>query len=142
MACTGIDHLDQKNPKLSKTLHELIVGLPDSHFINIDLNWKREALHILYPKKYEDKCRDLIANLGPYLHKHYGDDLLPSLPADTQELISKTKWDDQGRPISQLDQELDDILAVDDSLDFIDIQFLKEKTQSGRRNTYSGRRKP
>ena len=128
MACSGIEHLDQKNTKLRKTLRELIVGLPEAHFINIDLNWKGDALHILYPKKYEDKSRELIANLGPYLHKFYGDDILTSLPADTQELISQTKWDDQGRPISKLDQELDDILAVDESIDFIDIQFLKETT--------------
>ena len=40
MACMGIEHLDQRNSKLKQTIRELIVGLPDAHFLSIDLNWR------------------------------------------------------------------------------------------------------
>ena len=65
----GIDHLDQKNKPLNKTLRQLILELPDAHFINIDLNWSNSAYAIIYPKKYEEVEQERIANRGPYLHK-------------------------------------------------------------------------
>ena len=127
MACAGIEYLDQKNTKLKLTLREMVVGLPDTHFINIDMNWRGDAFSILFPKKYEEIARDKIAHLGAYLHKHYGDKILPSLPTDAQEIIANTIWDELGRHVSQLDQELDDILASDGAIDFIDISLLTEE---------------
>ena len=82
LPCDSIDHLDQRNTKLKKTLRELILSLPDSHFINIDLNWRRDGYYILYPKKYAEPARDRIAHLGTYLHRKYGDHILPSLSAE------------------------------------------------------------
>ena len=129
MICVGIDHLDQRNAALKKTLRELIVGLPDAHFLNIDLNWRRDAFVILFPKKYEAIARDRVANLGAYLHRHYGDAILTSLPADTQEIVANTEWDDEtGRPISLLDKELDDIITHGDTIEFIDLSLLEDKT--------------
>ena len=127
MPCLGIKHLDQKNTTIKKTLREMIVALPDAHFLNIDLNWRKDAYSILYPRKYEEVARDRIANLGAYLHKAYGDAVLSSLPSEMQELIHSTVWDDTtGRPISKLDQELDSILDADDALEFVDLTILKE----------------
>ena len=126
MVCVGIDHLDQRNSSLKKTLRELIVGLPDAHFLNIDLNWRRDAYTILFPKKYEDIARDKIANLGAYLHRAYGDAILLSLPADTQEIIANTEWDETNdRPVSLLDKELDDILNQGDEIEFVDLSILE-----------------
>ena len=69
--------------------------------------------------------RDKIANLGAYLFKTYGRDVLQSLPADTQEMINEVTWDETtGRPLSKLDRELDDILEVGDALDYVDITLL------------------
>ena len=128
--CDGIEFLDQTNKPLKKTLRQLILGIPDSHFINIDLNWSASSFAILYPKKYEDMARDKIANLGAYLFKTYGDDVLQSLPADTQEFINEVTWDDTtGRPLSKLDRELDDILEVGDALDYVDITHLTTPTE-------------
>ena len=107
--CDGIEFLDQTNKPLKKTLRQLILGIPDSHFINIDLNWSRSSFAILYPKKYENMARDKIANLGAYLHKTYGNDVLQYLLADTQELIKEVTWDQTtGHSLSKLDSELDD----------------------------------
>ena len=127
MACNGIDYLDQKNTKLKQTVRELIIGLPGAHFINVDLNWRKDSYVITYPKKYEEIAQDHIANLGPYLHKAYGDDILSSLPTETQEVIQSTTWDEKtGRPISQLDLELDGILNEDDTLDIVDLTIIKD----------------
>ena len=61
-----------------------------------------------------------IVNLGAYLFKTYGNDVLQSLPAKTQECISEFTWDKVTRqPITKLDWELDNILEVGDSLDVI-----------------------
>ena len=128
--CDGIDFLDQTNRPLKKTLRQLILGIPDSHFINIDLNWSRSSYAILYPQKYEEMARDKIANLGAYLHKTYGDNVLQSLPADTQELIKEVTWDQStGRPLSKLDRELDEILEIGDTLDYVDITHLSTPTE-------------
>ena len=48
MACIGIDYLDQKNTRLKQTIRELIVGLPGAHFINIDLNWRKDSYAVSY----------------------------------------------------------------------------------------------
>ena len=87
--CEGIEFLDIKNTALKRTLRQLIIELPDAHFINVDLNWSNTAYAIIYPKKHEEAAQERIANLGPYLHKAYGDDILSSLPADMQEAISE-----------------------------------------------------
>ena len=129
-SCDGIDHLDQNNSSLKKTLRQLILELPDSHFINIDLNWTRSAFAILYPKKYEQAAKEKISNLGAYLHKEYGDPILQSLPVKTQQIISEVTWDPEtGRPLSKLDRELDDILQNGESLEYVDILLLTNETE-------------
>ena len=50
MACLGINHLDQRNSKLKRTIRELVVGLPGAHFLSIDLNWRGDSYNILFPK--------------------------------------------------------------------------------------------
>ena len=123
--CEGIDHLDQVNTPLKKTLCQLILDLPDAHFINVDLNWTRSAFAILYPIKYEEPAKERIANLGAYLHKEYGDSILQSLPVETQQIISEVTWDQEtGRPLSKLDRELDDILEDGETLDYVDISLI------------------
>ena len=92
--CDGIEYLDQLNQSLGKTLRQLILEIPDLHFINIDLNWSRSSFTILYPKKYENMAKDKIANLGAYLHKTCGDNMIQSLPAETQQLISEVTWNE------------------------------------------------
>jgi len=123
--CEGIDHLDQKNKPLKKTLRQLILELPDAHFINIDLNWSNSGYAIIYPKKYEGIAQERIANLGPYLHKAYGDSILQSLSIEMQTLINECTWDEEtGRPLTKLDRELDDILQTGDDLDYVDISLI------------------
>ena len=84
-----------KNGALKQTLRQLIIGLPDAHFININLNWSNFAYAIVYPQKHEKETKERIANLGPYLHKAYGDDILTSFDADMQQLIKETTWDEK-----------------------------------------------
>ena len=128
--CEGIDHLDQKNKPLNKTLRQLILELPDAHFINIDLNWSNSAYAIIYPKKYEEVGQERIADLGPYLHKEYGDDILQSLSPEMQELIHDCTWDEKtGRPLTKLDRELDDILKTGENLDYVDMTLLMTETE-------------
>ena len=56
-------------------------------------------------------ARSLCANLGPYLHKAYGDKVLSSLPTDMQQTISEVTCDETTeRPLTKLDRELDDII--------------------------------
>ena len=127
--CEGIDHLDQKNKSLKKTLRQLILELPDAHFINIDLNWSNSGFAILYPKKYEEIAQERIANLGPYLHKTYGDAILSSLSIEMQESIHDCTWDEEtGRPLTKLDRELDDILQSGEYLDYVDISLITQET--------------
>ena len=129
-SCEGIDHLDQRNSTLKKTLRQLILDLTDSHFINVDLNWTRSSYAILYPRKYEQEAKDKIANLGAYLHKQYGDAILPSLPVETQQIINEVTWDSEtGRPLSKLDRELDDILQDGETLEYVDISLLKSDSE-------------
>ena len=123
--CEGIEFLDVMNETLQKTLRQLILALPDAHFINVDLNWSNTGYSILYPKKYETAALERIANLGPYLHRAYGDPILVSLPADTQELIHEVTWDDKtGRPLTKLDRELDDILENGSNMEYVDLTML------------------
>ena len=123
--CDGIEYLDTPNKALKKTLRQLVLGLKDSHFINIDLNWSRSSFSILYPKKYEEISKEKIANLGAYLHQQYKDPILHSLTAAAQEDISEVIWDkNTGRPLSKLDRELDDIIKQGDDLDYVDISLI------------------
>ena len=123
--CEGIAHLDQKNLTLKKTLRELILALPEAHFINIDLNWKKDSYQILFPKKYDEIARGKIAHLGTYLHREYGDSVLTSLPVEAQQIIHETTWDEEKqRPISKLDKELDDILDAGDALEYVDLELI------------------
>ena len=46
--CEGIDHLDQRNKALKKTLRQLILELPDAHFISIAINWSNSGLATIY----------------------------------------------------------------------------------------------
>ena len=127
--CKGIDHLDQKNKPLKKTLRQLILELLDAHFINIDLNWSNSGYAIIYPKKYEGIARDRIANLGPYLHKEYGDPILQSLSVEMQQLIHECTWDEEtGRLLTKLERELNDILQTGDDLDYVDISLIATET--------------
>ena len=129
MTCEGIEHLDQQNSHHRKTLRELIVGLPNAHFINVDLNWTGTSYAVLFPTKYEADARDMVAYLGPYLHKAYGDHILPSLPAKTQASIAGTTWNEEtGRPVSTLDLELDEIIEEDGAFDFVDLSLLEDTT--------------
>ena len=103
--------------------------MPDAHFINIDLNWSNSGFAILYPKKYEGISQDRIANLGPYLHKAYGDAILPSLSIEMQESIHDCTCDEEtGRPLTKLDRELDDILQSGEDLDYVDISLITQET--------------
>ena len=128
--CEGIEFLDQLNASLNKTLRHLILDLEDAHFINIDLNWSRSSFAIIYPKKYEESATEKIANLGAYLHKQYGDEVLASLPSETQEHISEITWDDTtGRPLSKLDRELDEIIEESNQPEFVDISLLTDSSE-------------
>ena len=125
ITCDGIDHLDQKNKPLKKTLRQLILELSYAHFINIDLNWSNSGYSIIYPKKYEGIAQERIANLGPYLHKAYGDPILQSLSIEMQAQIHECTWDEEtGRPLTKLDMELYDILQTGDDLDYVDISLI------------------
>ena len=125
--CMGIEHIDTNNRKLKRTLRDLIVNMKDSHFLNIDLNWRGDCYQIMYPLKYEKEAKDKIAHLGAYLHRNYGADVLLSLPVETQEEIHDTTWDeDNDRPVSKLEKELDDVLAAGEGVEFVDLTLLKE----------------
>ena len=127
-ACEGIEHLDVQNKELRKNLRQLILELPDTHFINIDRNWSNSGYTIIYPKKYEGISQEKIANLGPYLHKAYGNSVLKSLSIEMQEAIHDCTWDEEtGRPVTKLDRELDNILQLGDDLDYIDMSLVTQE---------------
>ena len=130
--CEGITQLDQRNGSLKKNLRQLIIGLPDAHFININLNWSNSAYAIIYPRKHEKEAKERIANLGPYLHESYGDNILSSFDAEMQQLIKETTRDEKTcRPQSKLDLELDDILASGDTMDYVDMTLLEDNSVCG-----------
>ena len=127
-SCEGIEYLDIANKALGKTLRECILSIPDSHFINVDLNWSKSSFAIQYPIKYEEMARERIAHLGPYLHRTFGDKILSSLPVATQQEISEITWDEEtNRPVSKLEKELDDILNEGTTLEFVDMSLLEDK---------------
>ena len=127
--CTGIEHIDTMNTKLKRTLRDMIVNMKDSHFLNIDLNWRGDSYQIMFPLKYEKEAKDKIAHLGAYLHRIYGKDVLLSLPVETQEEIHHTTWDEENdRPVSKLEQELDDVLAAGEEIEFVDLSLLKQSS--------------
>ena len=129
--CEDVDYLDVRNVTLDKTLRQLILSLPNSHFINIDQKWNKSGFQILFPTKYEDNAKNMAAHLGTYLHRQHGDAILPSLSVNTQEKIHNTLWDsDLNRPVSKLDQELDGFLEEGDNLEFVDISLLTDSTPS------------
>ena len=123
--CDSIEYLDKKNKTLNKTLHQLVLGLKSSYFINIDLNWSRSSFSILYPKNYEDIAKEKIYNLGVYLHQQYKDPIIQSLTVSDQELISEVTWNPvSGRPLTKLDRDLDDIIEVGDDLEYVNISLI------------------
>ena len=127
MPIEGIEFLDQPNKQMKgKTLRQLILALPDSHFISIDINWSRTHYCVLFPKKYELQAQCRVAHLAAYLHKEHGDNILSSLSAAQQQMVAETEWDKDGRPISKVEQELDDILDMGSTMDYVDVSFLEK----------------
>ena len=127
MPIEGIEFLDQPNRQLKGcTLRQLILALPDSHFISIDINWSRTHYCVLFPKKYEHQAQCRVAHLAAYLHKEHGDKILSSLSATQQKMVKETEWDEDGRPISKVEQELDDILDMGSTMDYVDVSFLEK----------------
>ena len=133
LPCQGISSLAHYNKSLKGTLRDLVMALPDTHFINIDINWSNTNHVILFPRKYEKTAKEQVVHLAAYLHKEYGKKILPSFDAATQLVVKETTWDKEGRPMSKLDRELDDMIAADDALDYVDISFFhshKDTTES------------
>ena len=125
----GIPHLDQVIRSLKGSFRQLILSIPESHFINIDLNWSKTAYSILFPKKYEKEATEKIAHIAAYLHREFGDKIMSSLPPESQKLIRDTTWDKDGRPSSKIDRELDDIID-EDALDFVDKAYFTKTEEN------------
>ena len=127
MPCQGIPSLELRNRSLKKTMRQLIMELPETHFINIDSNWANTNYIILFPRKYEEIAKEKTVHLAAFLHKEYGDKLLSSFEPETQKLIKETTWDKDNKPISKLDRELDAIIDSDDKLDYVDMTHFQEQ---------------
>ena len=127
MPCQGIPSLELRNRSLKKTMRQLIMELPETHFINIDSNWANTNYIILFPRKYEEIAKEKTVHLAAFLHKEYGDKLLSSFEPETQKLIKETTWDEDNKPISKLDRELDAIIDSDDKLDYVDMTHFQEQ---------------
>lgn len=123
LPCQGISSLEHYNKNLKGTLRDLVMALPDTHFINIDVNWSNTNHVILFPRKYESSAKEKIVHLAAYLHKEYGKKILSSFDAATQLIVKETTWTTDGKPMSKLDRELDDMIAADDAIDYVDISF-------------------
>ena len=108
-------------------MRQLIMELPETHFINIDSNWANTNYIILFPRKYEEIAKEKTVHLAASLHKEYGDKLLSSFEPETQKLIKETTWDKDNKPISKLDRELDAIIDSDDKLDYVDMTYFQEQ---------------
>jgi len=122
LPCDGIPHLDTSIRSLKCTMREAILSLPDTHFLNIDLNWSGTNYCILYPRKYENEAKLKIAHLPAFLVKAYGNKIQSQFSPNVQENISETTWNENGKP----DCELDDIINADDAIDFVDISYFAE----------------
>ena len=107
-------------------MRDLIMSLPNSHFINIDMNWSNTNHIILFPRKYEEVAKEKVVHLAAFLHREYGDKILRSFEASTQQIVKETTWDENDRPISKLDRELDEMIAEDDKIDYVDTSFFAE----------------
>ena len=94
--------------------------MENTNFINIDTNWSNTNYTILFPRKYEVAAKEKVIHLAAFLHKTYGNRILTSFDPVTQLTIKETTWEN-GKPISKLDRELDDILESDDNIDYVDI---------------------
>ena len=126
LPCQGIPSLGLRNRALGRTLRDLVMGLTESHFINIDMNWSNTNHVVLFPRKYESIAKEKAVHLPAFLHKQYGKRILSSFDAATQQIIEETTWDKDGHPMSKLDRELDQVLADDDTLDYVDISFFAD----------------
>ena len=126
LPCQGIPSLNLRNRALGRTLRELIMSLKDSHFINIDMNWSNTNHVVLFPRKYESTAKEKVVHLPAFLHRQYGKRILSSFDAATQQVIEETSWDKEGHPMSKLDRELDQVIADDDTLDYVDISFFAD----------------
>ena len=126
LPCQGISSLAHYNKPLKGTMRDLIMSLPNSHFINIDMNWSNTNHVILFPRKYEEVAKEKVVHLAAFLHREYGDKILRSFEASTQQIVKETTWDENDRPISKLDRELDEMIAEDDKIDYVDTSFFAE----------------
>ena len=126
----GIPHLDHVIRSLKGTFRQLILSIPDSHFINIDQNWSKTSYYIIFPRKYETEATNKIAHIAAYLHREFGDKILSSLPPAAQQTIHDTTWDEDGKPSSKIDRELDDIIDEDNALDFVDTAYFTKVAAS------------
>ena len=125
LPCQGIPSLEHKNKSLKKTIRSLIMEMEDTNFINVDANWSNTNYIILFPRKYESVAKEKVIHLAAFLHKTYGNKILTSFDPATQITIKETTWEN-GKPISKLDRELDDILESDDNIDYIYISYFEE----------------
>ena len=100
--------------------------LPETNFINVDSNWANTNYIVLFPRKYEDTAKEKVVHLAAFLHKEYGDKILPSFEAATQKIVKETTWNEDNKPISKLDRELDAILESDDNLEYVDTSYFEE----------------
>jgi len=135
LPCQGIPSLAHYNKSLKGTIRDLVMALPNSHFINIDINWSRKNYVILFPRKYEKIAKEQVVHLAAFLHKEYGKKILSSFDANTQLIVKETTWDKDGHPMSKLDRELDEMIAADDSLDYVDMSFFASFDESTKTTT-------
>ena len=129
LPCQGIPSLDHKNKSLKKTIRNLIMEMEDTNFINIDTNWSNTNYIILFPRKYESTTKEKVIHLAAFLHKTYGNKILSSFEPATQITIKETTWEN-GKPISKLDRELDDIIESDDNIDYVDTSYFEEQNSN------------
>ena len=89
-------------------------------FTSVYISWYKGVV-FTFRKVYEQKVRNRIADVGSYLHFHFGDlVLMKYFTPDAAERAMHAPWNkNQQRTISTLDQDLDDILTDCDHINWL-----------------------
>ena len=107
----GIELLDSVSNSISLTLRQMILKCksPKGHrlFISVDRNFYSSEINFTFPKKYEAEAHDYMLSIGAYLYREYGEPVLQFFTSDEQARIKNTKFDDDGKPILEIDSMLD-----------------------------------
>lgn len=119
-----LTNLDHKPSELKKSAREIIMAMVTENgqqmFTSVDKSWDNGTV-LTFPVMYATEARNRIADLGPFLHFHYGDiALVRYFTPEAAQRACESPWNEQeGRAISKVDEEFDEILRDCSEIDWL-----------------------